>query len=52
MAENRTEIKQREYLIGDTANKKIVKVSSKGKITAVKTGTTVVKAKIGKKVYT
>ena len=37
--------------VWSSANKKIVKVSSKGKITAVKTGTTVVKAKIGKKVY-
>ena len=38
--------------VWSSANKKIVKVSSKGKITAVKTGTTVVKAKLGKKVYT
>ena len=38
--------------VWSSANKKIFKVSSKGKITAVKTGTTVVKAKIGKKVYT
>ena len=36
--------------VWSSANKKIVKVSSKGKITAVKTGTTVVKAKIGKNI--
>lgn len=38
--------------IWSSANKKIVKVTSSGKITAVRVGATVIKAKNGKKIYT
>ena len=34
-----------------TSNKKVAKVSSKGKVTAVKTGTTYIKAKVSGKTY-
>ena len=39
-------------IVWSSGNKKIVKVTSRGKITAVRAGTTVIKAKNGKKVYT